>query len=133
MISHPSLEGEKVVAWARVYATASRSHSKNLRHGTWYPVIADHLPDRVSLRVGVEKVDVPRTLLEIREKRPIYFSLVTMVATRESAASRAGQAGLGKHYLVCPDCDHRNPFFGHPERSKCKKCGYEGDVAWWDS
>ena len=126
-----SPEMENALAWARVYAAVTRQHSKSLRHGTWYPVVANDRPDRVSLRVGPENVDVPRNLLEIRDKRPVHFSVVTRV-------SKVGSGGIephhpGKHYLVCPDCDHRNAFFGHPAETRCKQCGYQGEIAWWDS
>src|SRR5262245_41670722 len=120
---------EDALGWARVYAAVTRSDCRSLRHGTWYPVIANNLADRVSLRVGSEHVDVPRNLLEIRDRRPVHFSVVTRV----SAAGRIEAHHAGKHYLVCPDCDHRNAFFGQPSEMTCKHCGYRGEIAWWDS
>ena len=123
--------GDRAVAWARVYAAISRTHSKSLRHGTWYPVVAADMPDRVALRVGTELMTVPRNLLEIREKRPVFFSVVTRPNSLPDGSGPAPSES--KRYLVCPDCDHRNPFFGEPERTSCKKCGYEGEIAWWDS
>jgi hypothetical protein len=130
-MSRSSPDSVDALAWARVYAAVARSHSKSLRRGTWYPVVSNDMPDRVSLRVGPEQVDVPRNLLEIRDKRPVHFSVVSRV-------SKPGPGGIeahhpGKHYLVCPDCDHRNAFFGQPAEAICKECGYRGEIAWWDS
>ena len=122
-----STNGRKPVAWARVYAAFKPERSKNLRHGTWYPVLADDLPDRVTLLVASREVNVPRSLVEIRDRRPNFF---TVVGRSEPPPSPA--PNLGKRYAVCPECKHRSTLFGTPEKAQCKKCGHQGDVAWWD-
>jgi hypothetical protein len=126
-MSDISLDGEKALAWARVYAAVHQPHSKNLRHGTWYAVVRDDRPDRVTLRVGSQRIDVPRNLVEIRDKRPPYFTIVDTIGAPPKASDT-----LGKHYLVCPTCAKRSELRGHPHTSTCKECGYEGEVAWWE-
>ena len=126
-MSDSSLNGERPLAWARIYAAVHKPHSKNLRHGTWYPVLKDDRPDRVTLRVGLQILDVPRTLVEIRDRRPAFFTVVDTVGAPPQASDT-----LGKHYLVCPDCARRTVLRGHPNTSTCKECGYEGEVAWWE-
>jgi hypothetical protein len=130
-MQHPVPGNGNILAWARIYAAITKSHSKSLRKGTWYPVVADDRPDRVSLLVGTNRVDVPRNLLEIRDRRPVYFSLVTRFPTGKPGDTLEPHHP-GKRYVVCPDCDHRNSFFGHPERILCEKCEYEGEIAWWE-
>ena len=100
------------VGWARVYPALKRQITKQLRHGTWYPVISDHKPDRLSLRVGNQTVDVPRNVLEVRYKRPGHFSVVHKLDL--PAEERSSPNDLGKRYAVCPECSSRSTLFGQP-------------------
>jgi hypothetical protein len=126
-MSDVSPEQLKARAWARVYAAVQPPYSKNLRHGTWYPVVRDDIADRVSLRVGTQIVDVPRTLLEIRDQRPPHFTIVDRLGARPDPADK-----LGKRYVVCPACSKRSELMGRPDQTKCKECGYEADIGWWE-
>jgi ribosomal protein S27AE len=118
-------------AWARPYPAIRRTYSKNLRHGTWYPVVRDELPDRVTVRIGTRDVDVPRRLLEIRTQAPTCFSVVMRVSTTTHSAPRPSKE-LGKHYIVCPKCGHRAALMGHPDTKQCPQCGHVGEIAWWE-
>jgi hypothetical protein len=122
---------ETPVGWARVFPALATSRSKSLRHGAWYPVVRDQLPDRVSIRMGSRTVDVPRRLVEVRRYRPTHFSIVDRVTYTKDAA-RPSVHNLGKLYVVCPACSHRFALFGQPETRQCPACGHVGEVGWWE-
>ena len=121
-------EEMRATAWARVLAAVRPPHSRNLRQGTWYPVVHDQRQDRVSVVVGTTVVEVPRRVLEIRRQRPDRFSVVY------DATSMAAHAGveLGQRYGVCPECRHRFPLAGSLPIVQCPHCGHRGEVGWWD-
>lgn len=119
------------IGWARVYPALKRQITKQLRHGTWYPIIRDDKPDRLSLQVGDQTIEVPRKVLEIRGKRPMHFSVVHKLDL--PAEERSSPNDLGKRYAVCPECSSRSTLFGQPPNTKCKKCGHTGEIGWWES
>lgn len=127
----PSRE-TRFVGWARVYPALKRSVAKQLRRGAWYPVLRDEMPDRVTIRMGDRPVDVPRRLLEIRDRRPGFFTVVSRPEYRQGTG-RPSEGRLGKTYVVCPSCNRRFALFGHPETKDCPGCGHRGDVAWWEA
>jgi len=121
-----------VVGWARVYPTAQRQHSKNLRRGAWYPVVQNSLSDRVSIRLGPWALDVPRRLVEVRRDRPKHFSVVTRVAY-DPDPKRKSEYNPGKHYAVCPVCAHRFAILGAPDKLKCPACQHTNRIGWWEA
>ncbi len=120
----------QAVAWARVYAALKPEYSKGLRHGVWYAVIDDGLPDRVTLQLGPRAAAVPRRLLELRTERPEHFSIVYRL---DKPAPERVRFGQGKRYLACPHCDFRHTIVGHPDRNTCVTCGHSAEVAWWEA
>lgn len=119
----------KAVGWARVLAAVRPPHSRSLRAGTWYPVVRNELPDRVSVVVGPHLVEVPRRVVEVRPQRPDRFSVVYDAP----AISREAEAKLGKRYGVCPECRTRFPLTSTATPYvRCPECGYWGEVGWWD-
>lgn len=123
---------ERIRGWARPYRAIRPNYSKNLRHGTWYPVIRDDLPDRVTIRIGEKPVDVPRRLVEIRTQAPTSFSVVVRVSTGAGRPSTHASE-FGRHYIVCPKCGHRAALMGRPDTKECPECGHSGEIAWWES
>lgn len=119
------------LGWARVYPALIRQMTKHLRHGTWYPVVRDDMPDRLSLKVGDKTVDVPRKVVEVRDRRPVHFSVVSKLDL--PVEDRSSPNDLGKRYAVCPECSSRSTLFGQPPMTKCNKCGHTGEVGWWES
>jgi hypothetical protein len=118
----------KPVAWARVLPAFKPPHSKGLRAGTWYQVVRDQLPDRVSLLVGKRTQDVPRRVLEIKKRRPSSFSVVY---GKGDLSARGYAAFDGRErYVVCPECLDRFPMPGHPPKTICPRCGYHADIGW---
>ncbi len=122
----------RIRGWARPYRAIRPNYSKNLRHGTWYPVIRDDLPDRVTIRIGEKNVDVPRRLVEIRTQAPTTFSVVMRISTTTTRSSGTARE-LGRHYVVCPKCGHRAALMGRPDTKQCPECGHSGEIAWWES
>ncbi len=117
-------------AWARVYAAIRPPHSRNLRHGAWYPVVRDE-DDRVTIGLGASTATVPKRVLEIRTDRPNRFTVVHRVG--HELVNRQDSHGLGRFYAVCPVCAWRFQLIGRPERRLCPKCAHEGEVAWWET
>jgi hypothetical protein len=120
----------KAKAWARVYPAIRPPHSRNLRHGAWYPVVQDE-SDRVTLRLGPSTATVPKRVLEIRSDRPNRFTVIHRVGSE--LVNRRDSHGLGRFYAVCPICAWRFQLIGRPERRLCPKCAHEGEVAWWET
>jgi hypothetical protein len=119
-------------AWARLWPSVRPPHSRNLRAGAWYAVLNDEMADRVTILLYGDEVDVPRRVLEVRDRRPTRFSVVHRVGYRR-APGRASMFHLGKRYAVCPACSWRFGLVGEPERRQCPNCGHEGEVAWWET
>jgi hypothetical protein len=120
----------RVRAWARVWPATKREHSKQLRHGAWYPVIEDDRPDRVTLQLGGRAVVVPRRILELSPQRPTRFAVIHRL---DHVPGKRDSFGLGRHYGVCPRCQHRFGIIGRPERETCPNCDLKADVAWWET
>lgn len=117
------------VAWARVLAAVRPPHSRNLRAGTWYPVVRNELPDRVSVVVGPRVIEVPRRVIEVRPQRPDRFSVVYDAP----AISRNAEVTLGTRYAVCPECHSRFPLTNTTAPYvRCPRCKHWGEVGWWD-
>lgn len=129
-VSTSSSKPVGVVGWARVFPAFQRSISKALRRGAWYPVVADTLPDRVSIKLGHRAVAVPRRLLEMRRRKPDQFSVITR---SHGGPNRHSPEALGPRYVVCPACAGRQPLWGKPELLTCRECGHDGTVAWWEA
>ena len=125
-------ETMKAKGWARLWPTIRPPRSKNLRQGAWYPVVKDELADRVTIKLGETPVDVPRRILEIRDRRPKRFTVVRRPGY-DAAARRKSVHNLGKQYAVCPICNWRFALFGQPDRKECPHCGHEGEIAWWET
>jgi hypothetical protein len=122
----------KAQAWARVYAAIRPPQSRNLRAGAWYPVVNDELPDRVTLRIGKTVVTVPRRVVEVRPRQPKRFSVVHRVGY-VPVGQRKSLHHLGRYYAVCPICHWRFGLIGTPERTRCRQCGHDGEVSWWET
>ena len=122
----------KALAWARLWPSVRPPHSRNLRAGAWYAVVKNERPDRVTLMLYGSEVDVPRRVLELRDRRPTRFSVVHRVGYRRDPG-RPSQHHLGKWYAVCPMCSWRFGLVGEPDRRECPNCGHEGEVAWWET
>ena len=127
MVQH----SEKALTWARVYPAFKRTITKHLRHGTWYAVVRDDLPDRISVRVGEQVVDVPRRMVEVRNRRPEHFSVISRLDLPPDELSSPGD--LGKRYAVCPMCAGRSVLMGEPVTRDCPKCGHTGEIGWWEA
>lgn len=125
------MTSERPLGWARVYPALKRTITKHLRHGTWYPVVRDDQPDRISLRIGHQTVTVPRTVVEVRWHRPEHFSVVSRFDLPPEDRSAPGD--LGKRYSVCPECSGRTTLTGEPPAAVCKRCGHRGEVGWWEA
>ncbi len=118
--------------WARLWSSIRPPYSRNIRAGTWYPVVNSDQPDRVTIRLGNAMVDVPRRVVEVRSRRPARFTVVHRVGYTVSSARRSLHK-LGKRYAVCPECQWRFGLIGEPDRKQCPNCGLEGEVAWWET
>ena len=123
-------ETPKTAAWARVLAGYWPPHSRNLRHGAWYPVLENDLEDRVRLMLYGEKVDVPRRILDVRPQRPAHFTIVHRVGHDPDPSRQAED--IGRRYLVCPKCARRTALWGRPTKRTCGTCGHLGEIAWWE-
>lgn len=117
----------KPVSWARVWAAVKPPHSRSLRAGTWYAVVRDELPDRVSLVLGERIVDVPRRVVEVRRRRPEEFSVVY---GKHGLSRPEGEAARGPRYAVCPTCTSRFEIAPSLPRAICPECGHRGEIEW---
>ncbi len=123
----------KPVGWARVWSAAKPAVSRNLRKGTWYPVLLDQKRVNAVLDIGGTPTVVPRRLLEIREghHKPKYFEVVWRTP-KERARTRKSRHGSEPLYVVCPQCAWRQPFHNRGPGARCPKCRFVGKVAWWE-
>lgn len=126
---------EQPIGWARVWFAAKREEDDEslLRQGAWYPVMSSGVT-RAVLDVSGRRVVVPQEALEVRDKRPDRFTVVYRTHEDPNPA-RGTRSDLGNRYGVCPACATRVLFRGGiiPAVAKCRQCGHEGIVAWWET
>jgi hypothetical protein len=112
--------------WARVRAAGTHG----LRRGAWYLVVNDSLPAVAILDVRKTNVPVPRSMLEIRDTKPVLFSVVRW-HEGQPGARRASQESLGLTYAVCPACAERSAIEPPDARElRCQHCGGRFGVDW---
>ncbi len=122
---------EQQLGWARRWVAARPDDVGELRRGAWYLVVG-HSGSRMVLDVSGRRVAVSQDALEVRPKRPDRFTVV--YRTRDDPNPARGTAGdLGARYAVCPKCGTRRWLGGSPADTKCKQCGHEGVIAWWET
>jgi DNA-directed RNA polymerase subunit RPC12/RpoP len=137
---------DDAIGWARLWPAAKRAGAadRRLRQGAWYPVVSRGA-SRLVLEVSGERVAVPHDLLEVRSTRPDRFTVVYRTRDDPNPA-RDTRRDLGRVYAVCPVCAARvllarRPYLGTTgvwvttgvEHARCRKCGHEGVVAWWET
>lgn len=117
--------------WARVWAVARPRTEPKLRQGAWYPVLATH-PTRVALQVHGRRVTLHPGLLEIRPARPARITVV--YRPRDAANPAHGtDSDVGTVYGVCPKSGDRVRLFENASVAECPRCGFHGEVAWWET
>ena len=121
----------QALGWARLWATAPPLADGMVRQGAWYAV-ASLGETRAVLDVNGERVAVPNDFLEIRPRRPDRFTVVYRPRDSSNPA-RGTRADLGRIYAVCPACGSRAQVIGRPSETKCPKCGFRGEIAWWET
>lgn len=122
---------EQQLGWARRWVAARPDDVGELRQGAWYPVVS-RSGTRMVLEVSGRRLEVPQDALELRPKRPDRFTVV--YRTRDDPnPTRGTAADLGPRYAVCPRCSTRRWLGGSPANTKCKQCGHEGVIAWWET
>jgi hypothetical protein len=109
--------------WARLKAESPYP----LRRGAWYQV-AEFQRHDVVLEVHWTPVAVPRSFIEIVEKRPEHWTVVP----RPRNAARMPES-WGDEYGVCPNCGHRVSLAGALEEMLCGRCEESFLVAWSES
>lgn len=109
--------------WARLRAEAD---DYPLRRGAWYHV-KKLGPREAAIDVMGDRVDVPRSYLEIMSSPPRRWSVVP----RPKNLARFPFPGVEK-YGVCPNCRERVPLNQHPVVMRCTRCNEVSDVAWED-
>lgn len=121
------------MGWARVWPAAKPAASRDLRKGAWYAVLLDREPATVVLDIGGKPALVPRRLLQIREAhaKPNFFAVVHRTA-KELARTRESPRGSVPIYAVCPRCSCRQPVRSREPETRCPKCRFLGEVAWWE-
>lgn len=119
------------IAWARLFAVAKPFCRPMPRAGAWYPVVRD-IGDRLVLKVGDRRVAVACRFLEVRDRRPLRFTVVRRPAADPNPAADTPE-DLGRVYAVCPSCVGRIRLFGEPQVLTCRRCGHRGEVAWWET
>jgi len=119
------------LGWARLWATTPPLGDAMVRQGAWYAVVSVGAT-RTVLDVNGDRVAVPNEFLEIRTGRPGRFTVVYRPRDSSNPA-RGTRADLGRIYAVCPASGSRVQLIGHPKETKCPKCGYRGEIAWWET
>lgn len=117
--------------WARLFPAARPFARPMPRFGCWYPVVRD-LGERLVLQVGEKRVAIATSLLEVRDTRPVRFTVVRRGIDEPNPASGTPD-DLGRVYSVCPNCHAREVLFGEPAMRVCKTCGHRGEIAWWET
>ena len=122
------------VGWAQVWSAAKPAASRNLRKGAWYPILKNSAPAKVILDIGGRPAVVPRSLLRVRPGpvRPDSFGVVCRTRDDLDKAPATHQK-LGRVYAVCPECRARQSLYSQEATAECGQCGFQGQVAWWDS
>jgi hypothetical protein len=111
---------------ATLFARLQADVPLKLRRGAWYRVLS--LTDlKASIEVNHRRVDVFRAWLEIRERPPLRWSLVT-----QSAEDRKVPPHLRGTYGVCPSCRARAPIPKRARSHECARCRQEFAVHWSD-
>ena len=113
--------------WARLFPAARPFLRPMPRAGGWYPVVRE-LGERFVVDVAGRRVAVAGNLLELRDTRPVRFTVV-----RRPVDAPPTDDDLGRVYSVCPRCNARAPLFGEPVLRVCDQCGHRGELAWWES
>lgn len=117
--------------WARLWPAVKTPHEHNIRQGKWYRVV-DSVKLAVVLDVEGAYVAVSPNLVELRQRKPSMFTVVARPRGAPNPA-RGTNADLGHVYAVCPECGTRTGLHGEPRSARCPTCGYQGDVAWWET
>jgi hypothetical protein len=117
--------------WARVWAVAKPDTDPKLRQGAWYPVVAAHR-NHVALQVHGRRVTLRPGLVEIRRTRPRRITVVYRPRGSTNPASGT-DADVGTIYGVCPKSADRLELFENASVAECPRCGYRGEVAWWET
>ncbi len=113
--------------WARLFPAARPFLRPMPRAGAWYPVVRE-LGERLVVDVAGRRVAVAGNLLELRDTRPVRFTVV-----RRPLDAAPTEDDLGRVYSVCPMCYARAPLFGEPVLWVCGECGHRGELAWWET
>jgi hypothetical protein len=116
------------LGWARVRPPGAAT----LRRGAWYPVVDDHVPNRVVLGVGTRSVAVHREFIQLRQHLPAGFSVVMKTPVDPNPVAGTGE-DVGLTYAVCPWSRSRVRLKGHPDHLECPDCGHRGLVDWEES
>jgi hypothetical protein len=95
-------------------------------------VVGSEPDGRVALLVNGERVHIPGRLLEVRDRPPTRFSVVSRQPDAPNPV-RGTPADLGPVYAVCPQCAGRMALYGAPPSATCRSCGHRGEVAWWET
>lgn len=106
--------------WARLKAEGPYP----LRRGAWYRVIEFEVHE-VTLDVQLRPVSVPRSLVEVVDKRPLSWTAVA----RPRDAVRINES-WGDQYAVCPRCGSRASLAGEPHELRCQQCDGLYPVDW---
>lgn len=93
-----------------------------LRRGAWYRVV-ELTELQAILDVNRRKVGVLRAWLEIRERPPLYWSVV-----EKPPEQRRVPEHLRGMYGVCPSCRARAPLPKRPKTLACTRCRQEFPV-----
>ena len=122
---------ESVLGWARPWAIMKPFPvPSSPRAGAWYPVVGKADNNRVVLEIRGKRVAVKRHLVELRDRRPDKFTVVTLP---KAGASAQETGSLGHRYAVCPSCNARVPLWGEPQKITCGTCHHSGVVAYWET
>ena len=101
-----------MVSWARLLGVSACG----LRRGAWYKVLARSASD-VQLQVHRGVAQVPRALLELRDRPPSEWTVVPAAGARDT-------------YVVCPNCRARQPLPDkHLTIARCPRCNEAFAVA----
>ena len=125
------MEEQLELGWARAWAVVSPRTDPMMRQGAWYPVLASH-QNHVALQVQGKRVTVRPSLVEIRRDQPMRITVVYRTRTSPNPA-RGTSADLGLVYGVCPRSGDRLRLFENAALAECPRCGFRGEVAWWET
>ena len=100
------------MGWAR--SRGDRAEAQGLRRGAWYRVVESPPKDYVVLDVHQVEVRILKGDLEIRNGRPVAWSVV-----REP-------------HVVCPGCHARAVVPEGRKDAKCYECGHSYPIDWKD-